>query len=94
MFSTKRLLIVGAITAGLLVSLFIVLNRQGQITIVSQTKPKQLNKKERSQLVYKGQNNPHSEKLKDIAAISKGDVRIERELGLPSLTPAGLLQRM
>ncbi len=55
---------------------------------VSQTKPKKLNKKERSQLVYKGQNNPHSEKLKDIAAISKGEVRIEREIGLPSLTPA------
>lgn len=58
------------------------------ITLVSQTKPKQLNKKERSQLVYKGANNPHSHKLRDIAAIAKGDVRIERELGLPSLTPA------
>lgn len=56
--------------------------------LASQTKPKQLNKKERSELVYKGHNNPHSEKLRDIAAISKGEVRIERELGLPSLTPS------
>ncbi|HXM51332.1 MAG TPA: hypothetical protein VN956_26045 [Pyrinomonadaceae bacterium] len=44
-------------------------------------------RRERSRSVYRGARNPHSEKIPDVAAIAKGDVRIEREVGLPILTP-------
>ena len=60
-------------------------------TAQSQNPPKQQPKhdkrKEASRAVFKGLHNPHSQKLDEVASISKGDVRIEREIGLPMLTP-------
>ncbi|MGZ8845889.1 MAG: hypothetical protein ACXW3C_05445 [Pyrinomonadaceae bacterium] len=49
---------------------------------------RQEKKKEQSRSVYKGTHNPHSEKVVDIAATANGDVKLEREIGLPMLTPA------
>lgn len=48
---------------------------------------KQDKKQKQRRSVYTGLNNPRSEKIKDIAAVTKGDVWIEREVGLPVLTP-------
>lgn len=60
-------------------------------TAQSQNPPKQQPKpdkrRESSRSVFKGLHNPYSQKLDEVASISKGDVRIEREIGLPMLTP-------
>ena len=44
-------------------------------------------KQEQSRAVYRGLLNPHSEKIPEITAIAKEDVRIEKEIGLPVFTP-------
>jgi|GEM_PF-2663770 len=60
-------------------------------TVQPQNSPKHQSKqdkrKEASRSVFKGLRNSHSQKLDDVAAVAKGDVRIEREIGLPMLTP-------
>jgi hypothetical protein len=63
---------------------FSVRGREGK----AQDPLKQEKKKEKSRSVYKGSHNPHSEKVVDLAAAAKGDVKLEREIGLPTLTPA------
>lgn len=52
-----------------------------------QRQQRQQQKQEQSRAVYRGLLNPHSEKIPEIAAIAKEDVRIEKEIGLPVLTP-------
>jgi hypothetical protein len=44
-------------------------------------------KKDRSRAVYRGLLNPHSDKIPEIAATAKEDVRMEIEIGLISLDP-------
>jgi hypothetical protein len=52
-----------------------------------QREQRQQQKKEQSRSIYRGLLNPHSEKIPDIAATAKEDVRLEREIGLPVLNP-------
>lgn len=44
-------------------------------------------KKEQSRAVYRGLLNPHSDKIPEIAAAAKEDLRIEIDMGLPVFTP-------
>lgn len=44
-------------------------------------------KQEQSRSVYRGLLNPQSEKIPDIAASAKQDVRLEKEVGLPVFSP-------
>lgn len=44
-------------------------------------------RQEQSRAVYRGLLNPHSQKIPEIAATAKEDVRIEKEIGLPLFTP-------
>jgi len=52
-----------------------------------QRQQKRQQKQEQSRAVYRGLLNPHSEKIPEIAAAAKGDLRIEKEIGLPTFTP-------
>lgn len=52
-----------------------------------QHQQKRQQKQEQSRAVYRGLLNPHSEKIPEIAAAAKGDLRIEKEIGLPTFTP-------
>ncbi len=54
---------------------------------IVQNEQERQKKRERSRSVYKGPHNPHADKLPDIAATSKGDVRVEKEIGLPTFDP-------
>lgn len=56
--------------------------------------PKQDKRREASRSVFEGLRNPHSQKLDEAVAIAKGEVRIERELGLPMLTPGSSFDLM
>ena len=44
-------------------------------------------KQEQSRAVYRGLLNPHSDKIPEIAATAKEDLRIEKDIGLPVFTP-------
>ena len=48
---------------------------------------KRQQKQEQSRAVYRGLLNPHSDKIPEIAAAAKEDLRIERDIGLPVFTP-------
>jgi len=52
-----------------------------------QRQQKRQQKNERSRAVYRGLLNPHSEKIPDLARMSKGDVWIEKDIGLLLLNP-------
>ena len=52
-----------------------------------QREQKRQQKKEQSRAVYRGLLNPHSDKIPEIAAAAKEDLRIERDIGLPVFTP-------
>lgn len=52
-----------------------------------QREQKRHQKKEQSRAVYRGLLNPHSDKIPEIAAAAKEDLRIEKDIGLPVLTP-------
>src|SRR5687767_2481126 len=52
-----------------------------------QRQQKRQQKQEQSRAVYRGLLNPHSDKIPEIAAMAKGDVRIEKEIGLPFFVP-------
>jgi hypothetical protein len=54
---------------------------------IVQTEQKRQQKKEQSRAVYRGLFNPHSDKIPEIAAAAKEDLRIERDIGLPVFTP-------
>ena len=52
-----------------------------------QRQQKRQQKREQSRAVYRGLLNPHSDKIPEIAAAAKEDLRIERDIGLPVFTP-------
>jgi hypothetical protein len=52
-----------------------------------QRQQRQQQRQEQSRAVYRGLLNPHSEKIPEIAATAKEDVRIEKEIGLAVFTP-------
>ncbi len=52
-----------------------------------QRQQKRQQKQEQSRAVYRGLLNPHSEKIPEIAATAKEDLRIEKDVGLPVFTP-------
>ena len=52
-----------------------------------QRQQKRQQKQEQSRAVYRGLLNPHSEKIPEMAAAARGDMRIEKEIGLPLFTP-------
>src|ERR1051325_1027577 len=52
-----------------------------------QTQQKRQDKKEQSRAVYRGTLNPHADKIPELAAAAKEDLRIVIMIGLPSLTP-------
>jgi hypothetical protein len=60
---------------------------QANIQTEQQQQQNRQQKKERSQAVYRGLLNPHSDKIPEIAATAKEDVRMYRDIGLLSLDP-------
>ena len=53
----------------------------------AQNQPKKQDKREQSRAVYKGLGNSHGQKIREVVAQAKGDVRIETEIGLPVFNP-------
>src|ERR1041385_3973925 len=60
---------------------------KGIVQTEQQRQQRRQQKQEQSRAVYRGLLNPHSEKIPEIAATAKEDVRIEKEIGLPVFTP-------
>ncbi len=60
---------------------------QRSVQTEQQRQQKRQQKQEQSRAVYRGLLNPHSEKIPEIAAAAKEDLRIEKEIGLPVFTP-------
>lgn len=61
--------------------------QKGNPQTEQQRQQRRQQKQESTRAVYRGLLNPHSEKIPEIAASAKEDVRIEKEIGLPILSP-------
>ena len=60
---------------------------KGIVPTEQQRQQRRQQKQEQSRAVYRGLLNPHSDKIPEIAATAKEDVRSEKEIGLPVFTP-------
>lgn len=86
----KRLLVTASVV--ILISIGIIIasaSKTARVNVQTEQQRQQSRqqKKERSRAVYRGQLNPHSDKIPEIAATAKEDVRMEVEIGLISFDP-------
>jgi hypothetical protein len=82
----KKLLVIALVMIPTCIGIRIASSSKTPKRIV-QTEQKRQQNKEQSRAVYRGLLNPHSDKIPDIAAAAKEDLRIERDIGLPVFTP-------
>jgi hypothetical protein len=86
----KKLLVIVLVMIPTLIGIRIASSSKPPKLIVQteqQRQQKRQQKQEKSRAVYRGLLNPHSKKIPEIAAATKEDVRIEKEIGLPVFTP-------
>jgi hypothetical protein len=87
----KKLLVIVLVMIPILIGIRIASSSKTPNRLVQaeqqQRQQKQQQKKERSRAVYRGLLNPHSDKIPEIAATAKEDVRMEIELGLTPFDP-------
>ena len=86
----KKLLVIGLVLIPTSIGIRIASSSKTPKPLVQteqQREQKRQQKKEQSRVVYRGLLNSHSDKIPEVAAAAKEDLRIVREIGLPTLTP-------
>ena len=86
----KRLVVIALVTILTCIGIIIASaskTPKSKAQTAQQRQQRRQQKQESTRAVYRGLLNPHSEKIPEVAAAAKVDVRIEKEIGLPVLTP-------
>ena len=86
----KKLLLIALVMIPMCIGIRIASSSKTPKRIVQTEQQLQQNrqqKRERSRAVYRGLLNPHSDKIPEIAATAKEDVRMEKDIGLPVFDP-------